>query len=290
MLAVIDPCLFDVRDPVSARAMREVVGMLRSYKMRIPDVPSYWPKVVQGFLAPLSKKVQGDPEYDRHIKMLLGFAQSMSLPELPPRVSVWDFKTMFLPLGEPWLETMRRIVSGCVLSGEDTVLVTRLIEGRNMKTHPHGKVVLEEKTCWNLRVRRPPSSTIVPVWNVVRARNMDVKWTCRYDDRLPSSSDNATFPFCPSAGWEKSSIVAFRVHESRPAWLDSHGNYWARPSTGAGHHWDVYLDADLEEEYGLGQLNIVEWGAPPKEGAAGSIHHVPAGKKGRLNKRTGWTC
>jgi hypothetical protein len=52
----------------------------------------------------------------------------------------------------------------------------------------------------------------------------------------------------------------------------------------------VYLTRSLEEEYGLGQLNIVQWGAPSKEGAAGALHHVPGDKKSRLEKDTGWSC
>ena len=80
------------------------------------------------------------------------------------------------------------------------------------------------------------------------------------------------------------------THESRPTWRDRKSNHWARPATGGGHHWDVYLEPSLAEEYGLGQLNIVQWSAPASEGAPGSIHHVPTSKKSRLRKKTGWSC
>lgn len=81
--------------------------------------------------------------------------------------------------------------------------------------------------------------------------------------------------------------------ESKPVYLDAKGNGWARPNIneGKGHHWDVYIrDAALAERIGLDQLNVVEVGAPPKEGPPGSIHHVPAKKKGRLLDDSGWTC
>jgi hypothetical protein len=75
--------------------------------------------------------------------------------------------------------------------------------------------------------------------------------------------------------------------QGRPTWCDRQGNHWARPATGDGHHRDVYLTQALAEEYGLGQLTITRWGAPTQEGPAGSLHHVPRDKQGRLEKKTG---
>jgi hypothetical protein len=197
---------------------------------------------------------------------------------------------MFNQLGERWRDVMQKLLAGCILTEEPTVLITRLVEGRNINVHRHGKVILEEKTCWNLRIQ-PTGHATVRIPCVHSSRNHEVSWTCRYDVRLPAIQDGASFPFCPLADWENSSVTVIRVHQSRPAWVDSHGNCWARPSTGGGHHWDVYLEGrGMLEEYGIDQLNIVQWGAPATEGAPGGIHHVPKDKLGRLKTRVGWSC
>jgi hypothetical protein len=197
---------------------------------------------------------------------------------------------MFGLLDERWVNIMARLVAGAVLSREETVLLTHLRQNRNLTVHQGpGKCTVAEKTCWDLRVQ-PAGGDMTRVPVACRERNLDVPWTCRLDDRLPADTDGARFPFCPPADWQKSSVAVVTTHESRPTWRDHQGNHWARPATGEGHHWDVYLTRSLEEEYGLGQLNIVQWGAPSKEGAAGALHHVPGDKKSRLEKDTGWSC
>ena len=169
---------------------------------------------------------------------------------------------------------MARLLTGCALTGQPTILITRLVSRRNDEEHSGPeRCRLIEKTCWDLRVRTPGSGRRrIPL--VRHRRNVLVPWTTRFDDRLPAEDDGARFPFCPPTDWHKSSVRACETHESRPAWLDAKGNHWACPATGC-YHWDVYLESELAARYGLVQLNVVRWRAPPAEGAVGDLHHVP---------------
>lgn len=285
MLAILDPVLFDPAAPLTIGSLDELIRLLRRKGAQIPDVAWYWKKVQLELIQPLHAR----PEY-RELDRLRDFVRPVALSPLPRRVSVWSFRQMFGVLGERWVDIMARLVTGAVLSGEETVLLTHLRQNRNLMVHQGpGKCTAEEKTCWDLRVQPAGDDTTrVPV--VCRERNLDVPWTCRLDDRLPAEADRASFAFCPPPEWYKTSVEVVTTHEARPTWRDQKGNHWARPATGEGYHWDVYLTRSLEEEYGLGQLNVVQWGAPSKEGLPGSRHHVPGRKKSRLKKETGWRC
>jgi hypothetical protein len=285
MLAILDPVLFDPAAPLSTGSLGELIRLLRRKRARIPDVDWYWDVLQRQLIRPL----HGRPGYQT-LDLLRDFARpvSLPLPSRPPRV--WSFRQMFGVLGDPWLMIMERLVIGAVLSNEETVLLTHLRQNRNLAIcQGPGQCTLAEKTCWNLRVQ-PAGGELCRVPVVCRERNVTVPWTCRFDDRLPASADRADFPFCPPPDWHKSDVEAAITHKSRPTWRDHQGNHWARPATGEGHHWDVYLTQVRADEYGLGQLNITRWGAPSKEGVAGSLHHVPRDKQGRLEKKTGWHC
>jgi hypothetical protein len=284
MLAILDPVLFDPAAPLSTRSLDDLLRLLHRRHAHVPAVDWYWKELQRALIRPLHAR----PGYQA-LDRLRDFARPVSLPPLPRRVSVWSFRQMFHPLGA-WVDVMARLVTGCALSREETVLVTHLRQGRNLTVcQGPGKCTLEEKTCWNLRVQ-PAGGALRRIPVVCRERNLEVPWTCRFDDRLPAGEDGADFPFCPPPDWHKEDVTAASTHESRPTWRDQQGNHWARPATGDGHHWDVYLTQARSEEYGLGQLNITRWDAPPKEGAPGSLHHVPKDKQGRLAKKTGWRC
>jgi hypothetical protein len=288
MLVILDPFLFDGNRPVDRHALESIVRLMRHVRGSIPGVRWYWDKVSRECIGPLVRAMT-DRTYLMHLDELRHWTRDIRLPDAPRRITVWNFRTLFAGLGPTWSDTMLRIVSGCVLTGEPTILITCIRNGRNGIEHRHGHVVCVEKTCWNLRIR-PEGHALTRIPCVCSLRNLTVPWTCRYDDCLPATADGAAFTFCPHPAWEKTSTEVFRTHEARHAWIDGRGNAWAKPSTGNGHHWDVYLAPDLEEAYGLGQLNIVVWGAPAKEGPAGGLHHVPEKKEGRLKKQTGWTC
>lgn len=286
MLAILDPVLFDPRQPLCPRALDELIRLLRREGARIPSAAWYWNVLQRELIRPLSRR----HEYRAGLDQLRGFADDVHFPSPPPRVSVWSFEAMFAPLGPGWVDIMMRVVTGAVLSGEESVLLTHLREGRNLIIHPGpGRCTVREKACWDQRVRagdRPQAR--VPL--VCRRRNLRVPWTCRFDDRLPADADGAQFPFCPPPDWHKSSVPVVHTHQSRPTWRDRHGNHWARPATGGGHHWDVYLTPARAQEYGLEQLNITRFGAPSAQGAAGTLHHVPKDKQSRLKSTAGWRC
>lgn len=286
MLAVLDPNLFHPERPVSGAVLDEVVYLLRQTGAVIPNKKFYWNRIAKDFLEPLSRNTK-DHAYRARLDALRHHVHAVPLPEPPRRVVVWSFRTMFgNTLGTPWVDIMHKVVTGCVLTERPTILFTRLHEG-NSRQHRHGDVCCIEKTCWNLRVQ-PEGAPATRIPCVCSRRNHHVPWTCRYDDNLPADTDGGSFPFRPHPEWQKSSVPVFRTHSARPAWLDAQGQAWAKPSTGGGYHWDVYLTRANEEEYGLGQLNITAWAAPRKEGQAGEIHHVPTGKDSKLRKRTGW--
>lgn len=286
MLAVLDPLLFDGVQPVSKAELDEVVRILQSTRAKIPD-SSYWRRLQLEIVQPLVRK--SSREIRVRLDAIRGYLSSVRFPELPPRVNVWDFRLLFEQAGPDWTDVMATIVTGCALI-EETLLVTRLIAGRNVRDHSGpGDCSLVEKTCWNLRVQ-VPGTEVRRIPAVCNRRNVSSPWTTRFDDRLPSADDIATFPFCPPQDWFKSSVRAFETHQGRPAWADAKGNHWSCPATGWGYHWDVYLQPDLADEYGLDQLNVIRWGAPPEEGAVGALHHVPRRKAHRLKKTTGWSC
>jgi len=130
MLAVLDPLLFGGPQPVSESDLDEVVRILRRTQARIPDSP-YWRKLQLEIVEPLVR------ESSREIRIPLDvirrdYVSSVRFPELPPRVKVWDFRLLFEQAGSEWVDVMANVVTGCVLI-EETLLVTRLISGRNAR-------------------------------------------------------------------------------------------------------------------------------------------------------------
>ncbi len=284
MLAVLDPLLFA---GISEAGLNEVARILRQTQARIPD-SRYWKKLQLEVIRPLSR------ECSRQLRIGLDVirrhASKIHLVDLPPRPTVWDFRLMFAQAGSEWVDIMGKTLAGCTLTGEETILITRLISGRNAEEHSGpGDCRLTEKTCWNLRVQ-VPEADVHRIPAICSRRNIFVPWTTRLDDKLPAESDGASFPYCPPPDWHKSSVDVFETHQSRPAWLDAKGGHWACPATGWGYHWDVYLELALADHYGLNQLNIVRWGAPAGEGAIGAVHHLPRDKKARLKRTLGWSC
>ncbi len=286
MLAVLDPLLFGGAQPITEEQLDEAARILRQTSARIP-AGSYWKKLDLELIHPFSR--DSSRRARTGLDAIRSFVSTVPFPQPPPRVAVWDFRTLFTQAGPEWVDVMARAMTGCILTGEETILITRHIPERNILIHSGpDRCRLTEKRCWNLRVQMP-GREIRRIPTVSSRRNVSVPWTTRFDERLPAENE-APFPFCPPQDWFKSSVRAFETHQSRPAWLDAKGNHWACPATGWGYHWDVYLQSGLAEEYGLDQLNIVRWGAPSAEGAVGSLHHVPREKKQRLKKRTGWSC
>jgi hypothetical protein len=283
MLAVLDPALFYASRPITESELDEVVRILRETRARIPD-SFYWRRlelaVIRPFNRTSSRKIRVG------LDTIRALVSAVRFPDPSPRVKVWSFRALFTP---EWVELMTRTVTGCVLTGEETILITRHSSRRDTKTHSGpDRCRLIEKTCWNLRVQVPMAS-VRRIPDITNRRNVSIPWTTRFDVKLPAEKE-ASFPFCPPQEWFKSDVPAFVTHRGRPAWRDAKGNHWACPATGWGYHWDVYLEQKPAAEYGLDQLNVVRWGAPPAEGIVGELHHVPTEKEHRLKKRTGWSC
>ena len=222
------------------------------------------------------------------------------LSEPPPGAVIVKagFDTMFGGLGKEWVETMHAVVTGCAVAGE-TVLLTRLLRGRNAKAsnHPDYAQTFIEKLCWKLRIDLPSGDSFeIPC--VCTRRNLEIPWTCRYSEELPAHEDGSDFPFCPPEGWAEGSWQAARTHLGRPTWRDGFDCFWGEPpaqhATGMSEHWDVFLDQNVSrhEAYGM-HLNIVRWRPElvnPDGARTGDIHHTAKDKKALVRKKTGWNC
>ncbi|WNG24748.1 hypothetical protein F0U62_12545 [Cystobacter fuscus] len=299
MKVILDPALFltDVPGHLTAEEDAKLV-QLHGDAVRVcrqghsvVAVGDYWKKLQQELVWPLERI--GSQRLKAGLSALRDLAKPQTLPAIPPhsRKKVWGIKQLFEwpKLGSNWLEIMESLLVRCALLEEPLMILVRNFEGRNQRTHAAGRCNLIEKTRWRIRIQvtgTPPC--IIPC--IRSPRNLSVEWTQRFDERLPAQVDKARFPFCPPAKWWGRDVKPFRTMESKPAWEDARGNGWARPATGGGRHWDVYIsDPNLTETIGLNQLNIVQWEVTP-EGKVGDIHHVPTEKQGRLASIAGWSC
>lgn len=302
MLAVLDPWLLQVDEArglpaLPIESLEDLVWMLSRRQAVIPAAGFYWNPFMLEILRPLVQRVSRDHRYKSLLDRLRDRAQPVTLAPPIGSAALTGFDAMFDPLGSSWGEIMRQIVARCAQTDE-TIVVTRLVPGRNARVHDHdGRPALVEKLCWELHVRSGGHLRRIPC--VCNSRNLELRWTCRYADGLPAHEDGAAFPFCPPPDpmWAEPSTQAWRGSDSRPAWRDRLNHFWGEPAaqqaTGRSYHWDVYLNKPTEiEEYGRDQLNIGRWrpgAASDGQPAAGAIHHDPKDKR-PLKKLTGWTC
>ena len=289
-IALIDPAVFLYLPRVSVESLKELLQVMRKHQMEIPCSDFYWNKLERECIRPLHSQV--DRDYLEALDKFRDYARQMHLPSLPSRVAVWSFRHLFSGLNQEWLDVMQRIAAQCSMTGRQTFILSRLIDGRNVRMHSSsGANCIFEKTIWNLRVQ-PLGGQLTRIPIACSRRNISVPWSCRFDDDLPADIDGASFPFCPPPDWEiNPSLTVCRTHQSRPAWVDSKQNHWAEPSTPNPQHWDVYLNNNMHQLYGINQLNICKSNGPlPTGKAAGDIHHVPPEKRPRLRRTTGWTC
>jgi len=299
MLAVLDPWLLHFDDalplaPLPYDALADVVAMLWQKRLTIPKERSYWPQLEREFLRRLSARMSGDHRYPKLLDRLADLAVDVPLAA-PARARLGGFDRLFAPLGQDWRRRMDSVLVRAALTGE-TIVVTRLVPNRNARAHHHdGRLALVEKSCWELRAEA--AGALHRIACVCNSRNLTVPFTRRYDDRLPAAADAAAFPFCPPENWSAPDRTAWRTHESRPAWADAQGHFWAEPAaqqtTGTSHHWDVYLSGAAREEYGVDYLNIARWrpaSATDGQAPPGALHHVKKKMEGKLQKKTGWSC
>jgi len=298
MIGLLDPALFLPRsnDAETERDLDLVVQACRKHAIQLVPLDEYWRDLWTDFARPLERQL--GPSARRALQALRRWAEAPT-GHVPALTSGGDkawragFAQLFghHVLGASWEEKMARVVLRAVVADRNVVMLTRRMPGRNLVFHEAGGSTLDESTRWVLHVQ-PKGIGHRQILCVHHPRNVLECWTARFDWRLPSSSDGARYPFCPPHDWWKGATASHRTIESKPAWLDRHGNGWARPNIarGAGYHWDVFIQSPaLQEAVGLAQINVVEFGAPSSEGKVGQLHHVPAGKAGRPTG-TGWSC
>lgn len=196
-------------------------------------------------------------------------------------------------LGGSWQSPLQEVLAATVMAAmqeqTDALFLCHRILGRNARHHSANGVELVEVLRWRLTVAiRGATTLVIPC--VGKPRHIDVPWTRRLDDRLPDQHGPGLHPYCPPPGWRNSKVTVHRTAQSRPCWVDSGDQHWARPSTGGGHHWDVYLNQSQQSRIGLSQVNVTQHGAPIDEGRPGDLHHVPSNKRHALKNTSGWTC
>jgi hypothetical protein len=299
MIAVIDPALLlttEADGALSAEEEAELVACVddaericRDFDARIPAADWYWGKLQRETVRSLLRRTK-DPRLRQGLDNLRGRAKPVEIAEKPivGRTQLWGARTLFGDerLAPQWLAVMERLLIGCAQRDEETILITRLFEGRNLVRHVVGKSTLDEKTRWRILANVPgrPPRLIRCVRN---PRNLKVSWTTRFDEKLP---DTGRYPFCPPDRWWRGTTEVWRTLKSKPAWLDRYGNGWVQPATGGDYHWDVFLeDPKVRDAVGISQINVVTWGNAEKGKIPGEIHHVPQDKKSRF-RGGGWTC
>lgn len=305
MLVVIDPYLLHFDEaaglqPVAADTLADMVRLIDEHGGAIPEDDVYWPRLWQEFGVPLAERLRRDREHKRHLDALRRRTRHHSfgplLAELDPGEG---FDVMFNDFGPGWVRTMRSVVIACARM-EETILLTRLIPGRNAKPSDHKdyRHVFIEKTCWEL-VSSAGGARRTRIPCVCSRRNMILPWTCRYADGLPAEQDGGRCPFYPPEDWRERARLAVKPRKSRPCWWDDQNLRWAEPraqnATGRTYHWDVYLDENQRiKQRNLGKgdkgdapyINVARWRPDwEKDGQAapGEIHHPP-----EMKDRPGW--
>lgn len=218
-----------------------------------------------------------------------------TLAPTPPIGAFWGVVMMadWSPLGGGWRSGLERVLAATAHEAEhrgvDALFLCHRILGRNAHDRSSGGVELVEVLRWRVSVSvRGAKPRVLPC--VSQPRHLTVPWTRRMDGRLPDASGSGLHPYCPPPTWKHSATLVHRTAHSRPCWVDSQGQEWARPSTGQGYHWDVYLSPVNAARMGLSQINVTQHGAPPSQGRAGDLHHVPATKRHALKNALGWSC
>lgn len=208
---------------------------------------------------------------------------------------MWGVALMadWLPLGRTWRAQLESVLAAAVQTAARESLpllfLCNRINGRNVRDRSSKEVELMEVLRWRLSasIRGAPPTTVPCVG---KRRHVEVPWTRRMDDRLPDLHGPGRHPYCPLPDWMNSQTKVWGTHQSRPCWLDAQRQWWARPATGGGYHWDVYLNSDETTRLGLPQVNITQHGAPADQGEPGDLHHVPTKKRHALKETSGWRC
>jgi hypothetical protein len=296
IIGLLDPALFLPRvDNEVKKDLDAVLESCRRFSVQLIPFQEYWPDLWLQLGLPLNQG--SSPSVKSALSELQKLGRASQNHQIAPLQvaagDVWKngFEELFAPIGASWPQKMAGAALRAVNTGHEVILFTRRMVGRNLTLHSAGDTTLDEITRWVLHVQ-PKNIGARQILCVHHPRNITARWTARYDLRLASHADGARFPFCIPANWWKGSTVAHSTIRSKPCWIDQHGMGWARPNinSGAGYHWDVFLQVPaIATAIGLGELNIVEFGAPSSQGIPGDVHHVPQNKR-HLFKNVPWKC
>ncbi len=280
MFAVLDPHLFDEDGPTTR--WDDVLKILRRTGAAIPNGP-YWRTLYQDAVRLCYKRSP------RQVRRTIQAIERLviDVPGVPSgQAQINGFDELFGSVPHPLRPILHDEFDRLALMEEPVILIART-DARNLHPTPWEKAVVHEFAPWELRVEIPPDFLLV-VACVRMFRNIVVPETARLDERLPFTADGADFPFCTPSSWRDPNVSMVVTHRSRPCVKDAQMFHWARPKTGGGHHWDVFLTRKVGEAYGIDYLNIGSW--PGEEGKSpGCLHHPGAGGF-KLKKETGWKC
>ncbi|WP_437587605.1 hypothetical protein [Sorangium sp. So ce1000] len=304
MIVVIDPALLltdsaALKLPESEeRALSDLLDdaarICRNERASIPSVDWYWGKLQRELARPLLPRLRG-PRVRQGLDYLQSCTRHVHIagPPSTGQARVWGIKELFearkswARLPPDWLDIMLRLFIGCAQLDDETLLITRLFAGRNMKLHAVQKCTLTEKTRWRVYIHvsgRSPQH----IRCVRNLRNLYASWTTRLDEKLP---DRGRFPFCPPRQWWLRDTEVHRSVQSKPGWVDAFRNGWVQPATGGDNHWDVFLQsAELVQNVGVNQINVVAWGTKESGMSPGDFHHIPKDKKPHVNTEASWSC
>lgn len=310
MIALLDPLLFvrsvdSTNEPLPAEIdeclATEIKGLLealRTSRAELAVIDDYWEHLWREIIGPLEKRVRNRGTKQALHELRKAGRNFTGLAAAPDEIREWGFHTMFgvqTGLSEVWERRMKDAVSRVLLCGHRVLLLTRLIEGRNLHVHTGRRdVVIHEITRWRLSMRIPGEPHISRIPCIRSKEQIDRGWTIRLDERLPTNRDDVPYPYCIPERWFRRDTQVVTTMNGGPVWRDAARRGWTWPNIpgGRGYHWDVNLKGPMTiEQYHVEHLNITQWGGVPdqEERAPGTIHHIK-GDKGKTPKGPGWAC
>jgi len=293
VIAIVDPAVFRADDTNGLeKRVRELLELLRATGAHLPE-PSeaYWIEIDARFLAAIrthpSRSLKfAIQELQRHTAM-----QIAPLPDVHAHGEAWGFNTVFA-----WahsndfpLEHIEELLIRCILHELPVFVVSADVDGLNCSLVTHGdSAPIVVRNVWQITVRLNGRQTrIVEVLRSIR--NLQVTWTQRYDEDLPSDDLGGSYPYCPPKRWWLRTTSPDSVTDSKPGFRDYWGNGWTRPTQGGSEHWDVHIHhPDHLESVGLQEINVLSFGQ--SNGVPGDIHHMPKKKKAKFRQNSSWSC
>jgi hypothetical protein len=249
-----------------------------------------WGKLQRAHIRPLSRRLSVETQQSVYLLRELITRHGVLIPKRAERRGrCYGVNALFSPryMDEALCDEWSKLLCSATGEGDEVVVVSTLVLGRNAANRSsEDGTELVERTRWRVYAHLQEYAPVA-IDVLVHTRNIDERWTTRFDPRLPRSGP---CPFCVPRDWHQRGTVVWKTLESKPCWIDSNGLGWARPRTGGGYHWDVFLKNNtvIREEAGVDQVNVVQHDAPSAQGVAGAIHHA-GDKKGRLNEALSWS-